>query len=585
MPNALNLLIRIILSVFFLIFPIFYLNFTFEPSEQSKLLLLIITTAFLLILNSLKIAFSRKINIIKSPYLLPLFLIASIYIISSFINSPNIFLTFITGQSTSTWLFLFIFFLLFQNQNNPKFRFFLSQMLVLGTALAGIYTILMYLGFTPLSVITPTGNLLSTALFFLIIIVFVVASLSLRFHFFPFFMLLIIIASEFTILLHLLADQRPILLPNSIGFSILSRVIQNPKAVLLGVGPANFLAAFTLGKPASINQTPIWNITFSSSSSFLTNMLSEAGIITGFIYIYIFISICYFLVKYPKLFPYHISLLILILLLAFLPASIAIMILLIVFLALACQSSEIRTINLHKLSFIIYAFPLLTFVLAALFSYLSIRAYLAEVYYRQSFYALDAQDGTDAYNKQKQAMKLNPYIDKYHLAIAQTSLLLADSLSKKENPAPVDLQKIPKLAQQAIEEGKLAVKLNKTNVFNWLNLSKIYASLASYAEGADKWAIEAARQAVILDPVNPNNYITLGQLYFDQDQFDNAEKYFLQALKLKNDLAKAHYQLGLVLIKKNNNEEARRHLDQALKLYPAASPEYIEVEEVLNSLL
>ncbi|MCJ7739806.1 hypothetical protein MUP32_00620, partial [Candidatus Microgenomates bacterium] len=82
--------------------------------------------------------------------------------------------------------------------------------------------------------------------------------------------------------------SKPYLLPFSYGLKIALEVMKDLKSLLLGIGPTNFMTAFTLGKSASINSTPFWNVIFTSSSSFFLNLVTESGLIAGTIYLFLF---------------------------------------------------------------------------------------------------------------------------------------------------------------------------------------------------------------------------------------------------------------------------------------------------------
>lgn len=529
MLTYLNNASLILFSLFFFLYPFFYLPFTFEASELSKLILLIIVSLGILTINSIKLSLTKKFEFSLGKYFFPLALLVILFIISSVINSPNIVLTLISAQSTSAFIFLFLFYLLLTGFSSRLKMLFLD-LTVFGGSISSIFVICMYLGIIPKDVIVPTGNLLASSIFFLCLLIYQIPYAFTSFskkNILTIISVLFIAVAQILLVFHLLSDQKPILLSNSIGFSIFKEIAYHPRSLVLGVGPSNFISAFTIAKPASINQTPLANITFSSSSSFFTNILSEIGLFGGLIFIYIFLSL---------LFTPTLSLLVLLILLAVFPGSLSLLILFISLLAQISEPESVKKIDISKLKFFIYLFPLISVALFTLIGYLAIRAYLAEYYYYRSFSALNNNDGTLSYNLQKKSISLNPYLDKYHLSLSQTSLLLAESLLKKENPESQDNEKIPKLIEQAIEEGRIAVNLNKTNVTNWNNLTKIYSALINFAPGSEIWAVDIARQTITLDPQNPNNYLTLGQIYLKMNQKEEADKYFNKALLLKSDL-------------------------------------------------
>jgi len=548
MLSSLNTISRIILSAFFFIYPFFFLNFTFEAPEISKLILLIFVVLLVLFIESIKITSSKKIDFITHTFLFPLFLLACNYIVSTIAVSPNKILPLVSPLSTSTWIFLFLLYLLITAKSYEKQRIFLLDLTAYGSVFVAIYVLLMYLGLFQLNVITPLGNLLSTSIFFLIVIIYLFASLLKKKNIISFISLIIITTAQIFLVYHLFTNQKPILLSNAIGIQIFKEIAKDPKSLLLGVGPSNFISAFTLAKPVSINQSSLWNITFSSSSSFFLNLISETGIISGIMFIFIILSSIYLCISN---FTLYINLLILSVLLLIFPGNTALLILLTTLLTGVSNIKTLKTISLDKLGFFIFTIPLIVLIFLFSISYLLAKAYLAEYYYFQSFSKLALSDETLKYNFQRNAVANNPYMDKYHLAISKSSLILGDELLTKEDITETEKQKIPKLIEQAIEEGRIAINLNNTNVVNWDNLSKIYASLIAFAPGADKWAIEIAKQTIALDPQNPNHYLSLAQIHINLNQYSLAEKYVNLALTLKKDLPKAQDLLSI--IKKNKS--------------------------------
>ena len=593
-------LITAVFTFFILSFPLLFLNLTFEPAEHSKLLSLILICSLLLSLISLNILKVKKVTLVKSTYAIPLILITAFYLLSSILVSPNIFLTLNTSQSTSSWLALLFLYLTLTGffSFNDRFRKTTLILISAGTSLVALYQYLMYLRYIPFNLILPTGNLLSSAVFFSVVIILTIANLTvliskekdnlvqtIKKNIILLLSLVILIPADMLLILHLLSDQKPILLPHTIAYSIVGQIINHPKTFLLGVGPSNFISAFTLGKPLSINYSSLWNITFTSSSSFFTTLITETGILNGIIFLSVAVISIWRVRKFRYLdrFPALFGLNILLILLIIFPGSLSLLILLVILLSLSADANNKKTVSLKRIGPLIYFLPVLSIFISFLIIYFTARAYLAESFYRLSYNYLDKNDGTNAYNYQRKAVSLNPYIDKYHLALSQSSIILADAMGKKKDLSQDQKQMIPKLAQQSIEEGRMSISLNKTNVFNWDNLSKIYSALINFAADSDRWAIETAKQKVTLDPKNPNNWLNLALIYNKLENYDDAEKSLLRAIELKNDLPGLHYQLGLVYKNKNNLGKARSYFEKALNMLPEDSPDYIKVEMELKT--
>jgi len=251
------------------------------------------------------------------------------------------------------------------------------------------------------------------------------------------------------------------------------------------------------------------------------------------------------------------------------------------FLLMAFSVSPDSRNNWRLPRFYTFSLTMISFVFFLGIGYLSIRNFLAESFYKSSYDSLSEKNGNEVYNMQRSAVILNPHSDKYHLALSQTSLALADSFARIENPSNEEKQKVTKLAQQSIEEAQRAVSANKQNSLVWDNLSKIYGALQKFAIGSDNWAIEAARQKIMLDPANPNSYLSLGTLYFSQEKFAEAENNFREAINLKEDLLSAHFNLALSLKSQGRSQEAKKEFETTLNQLPAASPDLPRLHQEL----
>ena len=553
MLNFLNKLQVIIFYLFFFLYPVIFANITFEPTEHAKLLFLIVTTIILVTLNSFKLIIAKKIEFGSTRFLIPLFIIALIYILTSIFVSPNQVLPWVTTLSTSTWVFILMFYILLSSQKNAV-NSGLLDLTVFGSAFSALYVILMYAGIIPQGVTTPIGNVLATSIFFLILIIYLALSFSIAFadkkyslrnalkkNILRILSFALIVFAQTFLIFHIVTDQKPILLPNNIGFSIFQEVADDPKNIFLGVGPTNFITAFTLGKPASINQTALWNITFTSSSSLFTNLLTETGIISGLAYFsLILISLYQFIINIAKSnWLQSVPLVCLIFLgtlLLFFPGSMSLMILFSCLMGITDIRTNFHEIKLHKLKYILFLLSAAAISFACIVLYLGLKSYLAEYHYFAAFEALQQKNLSLAYNLQKEAINNNPLIDKYHLGISQTSLFIADEFLKKEEKTEAETRQIPSLISQSIEEGRRAVNLNKTNIINWANLTKIYSSLITYAPGAEKWAVEIGLQTIALDPNNPKPYVSLSNIYRTLGQNAKSDELLDKARNLKPDL-------------------------------------------------
>lgn len=606
-----NNFIRIISFIFAFLFPLFFLNLTPEAYEYNKMFLLVFFSVFLLTAVAFRIIKQGKVEIYQSAYFYPLFVLSVISVISLIFQSPNIAISLTTPLSTSTILAGFLLYLSLNFSLTEQDKQTFMHLLILDGLLISLYLLFSFLGIIPKTIVTPLGNILTTLSFLIIIEIYLLYKVFIFFrsgdrerhqiiklqnwqNLYLYYGVALFIISITLIVgtIHILTDQSPILLPLSIGWSIMLEVLKNIKTLFLGIGPSNFITAFTLGKPLAINQTPVWNIIFTSSSSYLLNITTELGFLAGFAFLYIaFRSVVNFLrisrtseTAHHERFIFHIMLFIALLWQMIFPSGMTLFILTIILLAFVSEKKKPLLIDftlMKKLSLLLLT-PFILFLIITL--YFGGRAYLAEVKFKHSLDSLLNNKGTDAYNLQREAIRLNPFIDRYHTALSQTNLSLANALSSKKTLTGEDSQNIPRLVQQAIDEARTAVNLSRTNVVNWDNLVKTYTAIISYAAGAENWAIQGHQQKIALDPLSPKNRVALAVLYLELNKNKEAEEVLRSAIYLKPDLPISHFNLAIALRKQNRFTEAYQELFVTNSLLPLNSPDTDKVQEELKLL-
>ena len=151
--------------------------------------------------------------------------------------------------------------------------------------------------------------------------------------------------------------------------------------------------------------------------------------------------------------------------------------------------------------------------------------------------------------------------------------------------------------EKALEDTQTLIKLDPENAHWYATLGEIYAisgdlppALLAYQEAVELapkdalyWhllalfsvqygmqveeiGLPAAQKALDLNPKNARYADTLGRIYFDLAQDENAEKEFLNALNLDPDLGAAHLHLGVYYLKYNHRNLAYQSLLRAREL-------------------
>lgn len=401
-------------------------------------------------------------------------------------------------------------------------------------------------------------------------------------------------------------EAAPVLLPAGISWSVAVDVIKEPRSALIGVGPENYSAAYTILKPAWVNGQDWWNTVFGQGFNVPLTLLATTGLIGLAAWLVLAVKIIGQTRMHASQLPFLSSLLIgsLVLQVIF-PANVVV--LLIQAVALAYFIANIEPGKVSKLHFLKVenndrlpfnfalknrpsplVVALLPIVLAALITgaglYAVGRAYAASHAFFQSSLALQENDGVRVYELQQQATVLNPYIASYRSNYAMTNMAIAAALANKADVTPQEQEQISSLIQQAIREARAATLLRPLDFQTWQVLAQVYSNLIGSAEDADQWAIQSYVQAINTNPTDPMLRIELGGLFFASQQYEQAVSLFQQAVELKPDLPAAYYNLANALKAAEQWQAAQSVYQQLLALLPADSEDYILVTQELEEV-
>lgn len=593
------------------ILPVFVLSIFPNAYLVPKLIFLSWGSVVLLLLICIKVIVSGNLNISGSRFDLPIFIILLSYLASTFLKTPNYMEAILTpGSATILVSSVILYFSL--NQLGKDKKIIIRRSLFASGVVFSIITLLSFSGimgklpFAPAALksenVTPEGGYLPAAVFLFSLLPIVVGVImkekdSLK-------KTLFVIAGLFVALAFVVsvynifpggknAPQFP-----SLGTSWSITVDTLKQSPFLGIGPGNYLTAFNRFRPIEYNNTNLWAIKFSTASNYYFTLITETGLV-GMAGILLLLFMVYKNVKNylqkaagkssEKKYDI-VALSFMIVSLAVFPATLLLVFTLFILLSLNTSVStaklnlaaEDKKGNRSKLPAIVITAPVIA--LSLFFFFYSARVIKAEHSFRKALTALGQNQGRETYDYLTRAINTNPRVDRYHATFARVHLLLANNIARKEEITDEDRQNITRLVQQAIRESKATVSLNPTRSGNWEVLARTYRAISPLASGADQFAVQTYRQAVALDPINPNLRINLGSAHFARGDVENAIRSFELAVAAKRDLANAHFNLSFAYKENGDIEKAINEMQVVLSLVGRDSNDYEVARQALEAL-
>jgi len=124
-----------------------------------------------------------------------------------------------------------------------------------------------------------------------------------------------------------------------------------------------------------------------------------------------------------------------------------------------------------------------------------------------------------------------------------------------------ELQKV--VSAESIQYNQYVLRLNPTDARAHSEMGKALLMIGRRQE-AQTWLFRAAE----LDPTMDDPHYYLGLLFRTEQKLESARRAFEMAIRLNGENAKAHGNLGLVLIQIGDPLRAKQHLEIALRLNP-----------------
>jgi len=597
---------EVVLAATVFLLPIIFLPSFSDIYDFGKQLFLLLALFLIFLIWTVQTFVEKKLIYKKARYFLPILFLLITFLASTIISSSNKTISFTAVTGTGAIFLAFLSYLILGNLGKRKL---ILYALLGGSACLSLLRLILYLGSFafPLNfpswnlaigkAWSPTGSLLAQAIFALVAIPI---GFSLMFENLKqqktspalvAFLTNTLNMVGLGLCIYLLGTvAKPILLPQITAWAIALEGLKNSRFAIFGLGPGQFVNAFTSFKPLSFNNGDLWNLRFATSSNWYFQLLTEVGILGLVAYITLAWKILKDAVKVfrqPRIsyigLSIYLGLTILLIAQFFVPLNFFLLVLMFILLAVArdeeTQAADFSAVG--NFAFLALIFPLIFW--GAVFFFTGKLA-LADSYFLGSLKAASQNDGVKTYNLQIKAIQTDPSSPTYRVAYSQTNLALANALAAKQDLADQDRSTITQLIQQAIREAKAAVTVDTRSASSWENLATLYRSLINFAEGADQWTVASYQQAINLDPLNPRLRIDFGGLYYSQKNWVQAANLFSQATNLKPNLANAHYNLANALREAGDLQNALAEYEATQTLVEADSNDYQKVTQELEEV-
>ncbi len=582
MEKNLQKIKTIILYSLLVIVPFFFLNITQEYFVTNKIYLLGFGVLSLMLISVAQVLVSKKISWEKRPLDNFIMLFLTSMAISVVLSSPNKVQALLNPSFGLIMMMSLVGLYFYLSRSTSKHNFEEQSVRVISFILS-LITIIFF--FQPLknvnlpqnfvflksAAFSPVGSQLDSVIllgFFLIIQIKYLWTKKrsiLSYSFFAFNLLAILLS-----VYSLFKPGTSLLLPPfRLSWYAALEVLKNPQMALIGVGPDNFSAVFTRIKDFAYNQSPIWQInSFNVSRSVVLQIFTETGILGLLAFGLLLFSVLKLALKQSSYLMFYLLICIFVF-----PPSFIVWFLFFVLSAQIVQQQHDdepmkQSIDLSGLLPIFIGFVVISVGLIGVSGYFLGRTFAAEYYFKKSLDGVTNNSVKQVYDNQRQAIILNPYIEKFRSSFAQTNLLIANNLAQKkpEEITEKDRQTITQAIQAGITEGKAVVSLNSQKAEGWQSLAAIYLNIINAATGADVWSVSAYQRAILADPQNPSYRVGIGGVYYYLKQYDEAIKFFEQAIALKPEWANSNYNYAWANFQAKNYLKAVNAMENTLNL-------------------
>lgn len=380
----------------------------------------------------------------------------------------------------------------------------------------------------------------------------------------------------------------------SLDYSTTFKIVKSSIAAnpVFGRGLGSFGYLFSLHRPAELNNTPIWNIRFNSSPSFIMELAATAGLLglAGFLMLAVFLFYFFYRLAKQKSGNYQDERALIDSLAAFFGAIVlglffgrsSTALLFLFWFSLALIMSEVtRAFHGAKkpleinMSFDMdssgskpvkraASSPITKTIFLSVLFLLWLAAFAVSTkYWLADFYFTQGQDNAENLAK---AASLNPNREIYKIRLSKHYFDQAKSeMEKAESERDfAGMKSNTEMAKQMAEDAK---DTNLNSVAGIENMGIILRDMSQFVTNSETLAIIYFKQAMELEPTNPVLPAEIGKLYLRLESYEEAAQNLEKALGLKQDYHEAEFYLAKAYSRTGKEKQALTYLEKLSGLY------------------
>lgn len=386
--------------------------------------------------------------------------------------------------------------------------------------------------------------------------------------------------------------------PSFVSTTDIARNVYHENA-FLGIGTNKFSDAWRLYKDDSINLTPFWNTEFNAGNGYITTFFVTTGVLGGLAWVaflitflvsgvrqllittepdrmWYFIGVSSFV---SAVYIWGMSLIyvpgIVILLLGALCTGVSISALNV----LGKKQGYTVSVGMNRRTGFMLTLGVITIIIASVsVLYVAGRHYSSVYAFNKSILSMQEGKSIDELEKEVRSAYQLSTSDIFARRIAEYQLARMNNLVLAAAPTEEQQREFNNASVNGVNAAQEAIRIDPEEPANWSVLGGIYAVLARVGvEGAQERAIETFTKARELNPKNPLPYLESAVVEARVKNFAGARGYIEQAINLKSNFTEAFFILSQLEIAEGNVDAAIKSTQAVISLEPQNPARYYQL--------